>query len=359
MAMMARKPKEAKLSDIDRYRNGGAMPTAEKAQSQNLDDLDKYYGGGTVLDETYRRAQEQLDQSRRTAKQSAYTAYDTAMKYLPIQNKMNGLAGLGVSESGAIDAYNRLLTSMGGIDQTHASDSAALLERYREAAAAEQEKEETKLKTAQDAVYTRAMDMFEKYQFNSAADIDEYLEIVRGRVSDDQWAHLEAYADYYKADPANKLIFEENEKQAAADKVAAELNAVKNSPVSLYAKNGKFWGHTDYRANDNFEIIDKESGTVYDVESRGEETDETVLANAAAVLPDSVFAFGGKIYYKAQNGTVYRVGGRGNKENGQYGDYDELYALFYPNEKDVENVANDFITMSRIQYANRKKNNGK
>ncbi len=57
-------------------------------------------------------------------------SYEKAKKYLPIQNKMNGLSGLGVSETASIDLYNRHANNRSAIDSSHSTASADLFQNY-------------------------------------------------------------------------------------------------------------------------------------------------------------------------------------------------------------------------------------
>lgn len=149
-----------------------------------------------VLQEYQKAADTMLAKSKEQALQKANVAYETAKKYLPVQNKANGLSGLGVSETAGIDAYNKHIANLGDIELKYA------------------ELEETK----ENEHYREAMTMMQSGAFNSAADLDTYLATVRGNVSDAQMGQLEYYANFIKNNPDQKAIWEEDRNEEIRDR---------------------------------------------------------------------------------------------------------------------------------------------
>lgn len=184
-----------------------------------------YYGTESELDKSYRAQQKQLDTAKRNAQQNAAISYELLKKYLPVQNKMNGLHGLGVSESAAIDAQNQYVTRMGEISRTHAADSADLLENYRVEKKAEQ---------------SDAYEMARLYLENSGeltdGEIDDYLNNkVKGKVSEAQYNSLVGLGDGLKSqakaarqqmayEEAMTLLSPDNEAYYTAFRNEAELD---------------------------------------------------------------------------------------------------------------------------------------
>lgn len=307
-------------NDIYRYLNNGKLPK-EPEES----DLDKYY----------RNAQARLDQGKKVATEKANAAFDTAQKYLPIQNKMNGLSGLGASESASIDVYNKYLSQLGQIEQNHASDSTDLLEYYRtekkavrnEALA--REKQEAAEKQAKvDAIYAQYMDLIGKGVYNSFDELDGYVAAAKAAgVDDSQLGVMERVVTSLKNNPT-----EIDNMQAIADSMAAmkgrsgSANTGLNIGDGLTVVNG--W-NTSFGKGDNFRIHGNQIATNgYAVESRGQvpDTETDVLNIANKVENGKIFAYNQKIYYKL-NGKVYEIGPRGGKEISD--DYTALYNYFY------------------------------
>ena len=304
-------------SELDRYLNNGKRVETTAAQAS---DLDAYY----------RAAQKQLDAGKRAAQQDAAVAMETLNKYLPIQNKMNGMSGLGVSESSAIDIYNKYISNLGTIEQNHAADSASLLKNYVTA----KKEEEALAKAERDSVFQEYMTMLESGLYNGTEDIDRYLENARGRVSDDQYAQLDAYANYIKNNPIQKEMFAQNAFQN-------ENTSLKQNGVSFYENDDGDYG---LDTGDDFTLVD-DNGKTYSIESRGAVSDSALASAAANVANNSIFAYGGKIYYKI-NGTLYEVGGR--KGSNTTDDYTELYNRFYGDQTKPTNAPNGFVTFPAV-----------
>ena len=166
----------------------------------NLDDY------ANALKSSYKQSQDLLDQSARAAAEEASVALDIAQKYLPIINEMNGMRGLGVSESGALEAYNNYMQQLGEIEQTHASDSANLLENYRAALKEEQDKKQQELKDQQDSTYNELLTIINSGTFNTAEDLSTLVDQAKGKVNDQQWATLDYLRNHYKTNYEQKAL---------------------------------------------------------------------------------------------------------------------------------------------------------
>jgi hypothetical protein len=285
-----------------------------------------------TLKTSYQNSQKLLDQGAQKAAEEASVALDIAQRYLPVLNRMNGMSGLGVSESGAIEAYNNYMNQIGGIKQTHASDSAKLFSDYQSALREEEEKKQQALDAKQSETYQELMTIINSGAFNSADELSTLVDQAKGKVNEDQWSTLDYLRNYYKNSPEQKAI----EKERGAAEVAAEEAEKQeqdlkdsfrtNDAITLKSNIGR----TSMVNGDNFEL--KLGDQVYDVESRGVVTDESIDNIASSVGDGKVFAYNGKIYFK-KNDNVYQIGGRGGNDNSK--DYGALYNAFYGVSKEV------------------------
>lgn len=279
-----------------------------------------------TLKTSYQNSQKLLDQGAQKAAEEASVALDIAQRYLPVLNRMNGMSGLGVSESGVIEAYNNYMNQIGGIKQTHASDSAKLFSDYQSALREEEEKKQQALDAKQSETYQELMTIINSGAFNSADELSALVDQAKGRVNEDQWSTLDYLRNYYKNSPEQKALEEERAAaQAAAEEAQKQEQALKdsfrtNDAITLKSNAGR----TSMVNGDNFEL--QLGGRVYDVESRGEVTDESIVNVATEIGNNKVFAYNGKIYFK-QNGKIYQIGGRGGNDNSF--DYSSLYNVFY------------------------------
>ena len=292
-------------NEIDNYKTEPTtVPTSEGPKH---DPLSQYYGTDAISG-SYRGQQSALEASKNASLQNAYISNEILKKYLPQQNKVNGLYGLGVSESAAIDAQNKYISNVGAIEQQHAENTAALLENYRQA----RQQEQDRIEQQQNQSYQEAMAMLESGAYTDAENIDNYLNTVKGTVSDAQYANLVQLANYYKSEAANE---DSNELVAGTSK-------------DVTFNNNGVIGASNFQEGDNFSV--KLGDRILRVESRGEVTDEEKVNAAKDIGNNQVFAMGGKIYYKV-NGKIYLIGGRGGNDASNH--YSELYKHFYGGAK--------------------------
>ena len=278
------------------------------------------YATDSAMDQSYRAQQAQLDTAKKNAQQSAAVSYDLLKKYLPLQNQMNGLSGLGVSDSALIEANNNYVAQQGQIAQTHAADSAALLENYR----AEQT-------ASQDTAYNEAYAVISNGMYHTFEELDNYLAEVKDDVSPEQYARLEHLANYAKNDTAEqdrvKLYEEEHKYDDIADhsiKTGAYFSVGKvqaGKTISVQAFNQN---NNDKETLRKFLGIEPDTLN-YRIKIAGEETDESVLAAAKKYGKNTAFIYGGDIYLNRQ-GKVYLLQ-RGKK------DYDHLYSYLEKYQK--------------------------
>ncbi len=89
------------------------------------------YGRNTAdLLKNYQTAQNALANSKRQSQQGASITLDKLKKYLPTQIKAQGLGGLGVSETSALQAYNNYNNTMGAIESNYQENKSKLDTNY-------------------------------------------------------------------------------------------------------------------------------------------------------------------------------------------------------------------------------------
>ena len=274
--------------ELDKYGNPKTKKTVSTPVIEPIDN----YVKDTVLDKSYRAQQVQLDKAKREAQQSADVSYALLKKYLPVQNQMNGLSGLGVSESALIDANNNYVTQLGKIEQTHAADSAALLENYR-----------TEQSAAADTAYNEAYAMITNGTYHTFEELDNYLAGVKDKVSDEQWAQLEYLSNYAKNDPTAQEMVEEYKNASIPD------HSVRTGVYFNRDKNGG--------GIDNGEVVRVKSGnTEYKVKVKTEAGEAAVVEAGKKYGKNTAFIYNGELYLNI-GGITYTL--NKNKE------YDEAY----------------------------------
>ncbi len=271
-----------------------------QAPTVTEDPLD-YYATDSTIGKSYRAQQAQLDTAKKNAQQSAAVSYELLKKYLPIQNQMNGLSGLGISESALIEANNKYATQQGQIAQTHAADSATLLENYRAEKTAEQ-----------DSVYNEAYAMITNGTYHTFEELDNYLAGVKDQVSDEQWAQLEYLSNYAKKDIATQDRVEEYNNASIPD------HSVRTGVYFNRDKNGG--------GIDSGEVIRLKAGnTEYKVKVGAEVTESTVLDEARKYGVNTAFIYKGTMYVNVGGVTYSLLDGK--KE------YNDAYDVLSKNPK--------------------------
>ena len=177
------------------------------------------------------------------------------------------------------------------------------------------------LKAQQEENFNTAYEYYAGAGWTDAAALESYFNQFKGKVSDEDWATLQALVNDVKNSP------EEQDRQEAIkeQQELEEFNSITRGDVA-FNNNGGWWifGATDYRDGDNFSVKDGD-GFIYRIQSGGEVADSNIANAARDVSNREVFGYGGKLYYK-ENGKIYLV----EKRDNSYGDhYDKLYKRFF------------------------------
>lgn len=177
------------------------------------------------------------------------------------------------------------------------------------------------LKAQQDYNFALAEQAYLDGSYNSAAELEEYFNKFKGKVSESQWNTMQSYLSVVKNSYEEQMRQEAIKEQQELE----EFNSITRGDVA-FNNNGGWWifGATDYRDGDNFSVKDG-GGFIYRIQSGGEVADSNIANAARDVNNREVFGYGGKLYYK-ENGKIYLV----EKRDNSYGDhYDKLYKRFF------------------------------
>lgn len=177
------------------------------------------------------------------------------------------------------------------------------------------------LKEQQDYNFALAEQAYLDGSYNSAAELEEYFNKFKGKVSESQWNTMQSYLSVVKNSYEEQMRQEAIKEQQELE----EFNSITRGDVA-FNNNGGWWifGATDCRDGDNFSVKDGD-GFIYRIQSGGEVADSNIANAARDVSNREVFGYGGKLYYK-ENGKIYLV----EKRDNSYGDhYDKLYKRFF------------------------------
>lgn len=177
------------------------------------------------------------------------------------------------------------------------------------------------LKAQQEENFNKAYEYYAGAGWTDAAALESYFNQFKGKVSDEDWATLQALVNDVKNSPEEQARQEAIKEQQELE----EFNSITRGDV-VFNNNGGWWifGATDYRDGDNFSVKDGD-GVIYRIQSGGEVADSNIANAARDVSNREVFGYGGKLYYK-ENGKIYLV----EKRDNSYGDhYDNLYKRFF------------------------------
>lgn len=183
-----------------------------------------------------------LDTNKNTAMQQADVLRSRVEKYLPTQLKAQGLGGLGIGQQMQLDAYNDYVSDIGKInseyntnrtdlDSSHNSALAELEREYLEnktnlsVAAGEQsqnifDKYLADYEAEQDELYAEAVNTILNSSYTTEEEMQAYIDKFRGKLSSENIASLQQYANGIAATNA------ENEQRELYD---SALSAVMNS----------------------------------------------------------------------------------------------------------------------------------
>lgn len=177
------------------------------------------------------------------------------------------------------------------------------------------------LKAQQEENFNTAREYYAEAGWTDAAALESYFNQFKGKVSDEDWATLQALVNDVKNSPEEQARQEAIKEQQELE----EFNSITRGDVA-FNNNGGWWifGATDYRDGDNFSVKDGD-GFIYRIQSGGEVADSNISNAARDVSNREVFGYGGKLYYK-ENGKIYLV----EKRDNSFGDhYDKLYKRFF------------------------------
>ncbi len=149
-----------------------------------ISNTNKYYDSQkNSLLQNYSTNLNALAESKQRAQENASITLDKLKKYLPTQMKMQGLSGLGISESSALQAYNNYMNEMGDITANY-----------------------DKNKTTLDTEKTSAENNLEKYRIDDLTKINtEYDGYERTRLKEGGDAALKAYSDGVETEQGNNF----------------------------------------------------------------------------------------------------------------------------------------------------------
>lgn len=177
------------------------------------------------------------------------------------------------------------------------------------------------LKAQQEENFNTAYEYYAGAGWTDAAALGSYFNQFKGKVSDEDWATLQALVNDVKNSPEEQARQEAIKEQQERE----EFNSITRGDVA-FNNNGGWWifGATDYRDGDNFSVKDGD-GFIYRIQSGGEVADSNIANAARDVSNREVFGYGGKLYYK-ENGKIYLV----EKRDNSFGDhYDKLHKRFF------------------------------
>ena len=255
------------------------------------------------LDSDYAKGQQALADNKRNAEISADVTLQRMQKYLPQQLAKQGLYGTGVSEDAYIKLQNQYQQSVSDAAKSHADGMSALESAYQQNKTAvwEQANAGVNAATAQaktDAAnnYTTASEGLTSRTFNSAKDVEDYVESWRGKVSDQDFASLEG--------EAVSVI-----KALGFDTEGVTNSNIKNGVDASKIEKIEDASFDDLKAGDDIKVT--LNGTPYTVESSGETSagaakyaaDNGILDGTLFVYGDNkdVYIYSGEVAYKVKS----------------------------------------------------------
>ncbi len=325
----------------------------------------------------YNAAIRQQRAARSSAKREAYIAHERLQKYLPQARAVQGIEGMGMTETAKVLGLNAYLGNRSAADAAYAAGvrdlDAQLLESQseRELARAQEEAaaKDTYLKESDSLLREYRQKLDDKAREEAEAELAylaereallrEYREKEEtkaseeaaarstavgtmlqgmsdqafgsdGKLSQEGYNTLEAYLDANrdKVSPLDAELYDmtlegyRNQIRSEAEQMALDKTDFIDVGVTLAGGISNF----DDDGN-NFKVKDA-SGNTYKVEldaPNGAVTDGEVLARANMTNKGDIFAYGGKLYL--DNGSeVYAIRSQGGFDQD---DWDALYNLFF------------------------------
>lgn len=324
------------LSELERayLENKTNLGVAAGEQSQNI--FDKYLADYKAeQDELYAEAADTILNSGYTTEEEMQAYIDqfrgklSSENIASLQQYANGIAATN-AENEQKELYDSALSAvmnsgytteqeiLSFIDQFKgklSEENISTLKQYAKGLASQN------LKEQQDYNFALAEQAYLDGSYNSAAELEEYFNKFKGKVSESQWNTMQSYLSVVKNSYEEQMRQEAIKEQQELE----EFNSITRGDVA-FNNNGGWWifGATDYRDGDNFSVKDGD-GFIYRIQSGGEVADSNIANAARDVSNREVFGYGGKLYYK-ENGKIYLV----EKRDNSYGDhYDKLYKRFF------------------------------
>lgn len=153
------------------------------------------------LDSEYGKGIKALDKAKEDAERSADITLQRMQKYLPQQLAKQGLYGTGMSEDAYLRLQNQYQQSVSDAAKSYTDGLSRLESAYQQNKNSVWDKANTGVNAAIDQAktdaannYTTASDGLTSRTFNSAKDVEDYVESWRGKVSDQDFASLEGEA---------------------------------------------------------------------------------------------------------------------------------------------------------------------
>ena len=331
--------------------------------------------------EQYRAAVREQRAARSAAKREAYIAHERLQKYLPQARAVQGIEGMGMTETAKLQGLNAYLGNRSAADAAYAAgvreldtqllknqserelsraqeeaaakdtylkESDSLLREYRQkvedkareeadAALAYQAEREALLREYREKEEREAATRSEAVTDALAAQAEQmFLSSADGKISQEDYNTLEAYvnANQEKLSPLEAelirdITLEGYRKQirSEAEQAAMDKNAFTTKGVKLSGGSRAWQGISNFKDGNNFTVKDA-SGNSYKVEldaPNGAVTDGEVLLAAKKTDQGDIFGIGNRLYLN--NGSeVYAIRSQGG---GDQDDWDALYKLFF------------------------------
>lgn len=258
-----------------------------------------------ILLDSYNNNLEEINKNAQLQRNASAVSYQKLLKYLPEYNSAMGITG-GASESALLQANSDHSARLATIESNTASQKNAAKSQYNQDLLDLYDQEQAEIKTEQTENYNLALDTINNWN-GSSADLDAYINGLKGKVSDEQYNSLRnAYIN------ANEVVVEDEKAEATYVGESRAVSGLKD----------------DHEEGENFDVY--LDGKIYKVESGGEykgSDSATILRAAvdAGVGDKEVFYYGGKVYLKVGD-SLYNVRDRIFKgsENGLVGLTDYL-----------------------------------
>ncbi|MBO5110534.1 MAG: hypothetical protein J6D21_07445 [Clostridia bacterium] len=344
--------------------------------------------------EQYRAAVREQRAARSAAKREAYIAHERLQKYLPQARAVQGIEGMGMTETAKLQGLNAYLGNRSAADAAYAAgvreldtqllknqserelsraqeeaaakdtylkESDSLLREYRQkvedkareeadAALAYQAEREALLREYREKEEREAATRSEAVTDALAAQAEQmFLSSADGKISQEDYNTLEAYvnANQEKLSPLEAELIRDITLEGYRKQIRSEAEQEAFDRGAFTVKNATFADISKFEDNKNLTV--KVGGNSYRVQlnAPGDApvSDATVTAAARQAREGDVFGLGGNLYLK-HNGEVYGIEERSNSAKGEY---TALYDLFFGDGSNGGASQNQVQTLSAYQ----------